>query len=82
MESKQEENTYLCNIKFCDENEKLAVVKSWPLSNFAQNEEFSKEAKILKKLDHPNVLKIYDVYKSKRQKIVFATEYAENGTLD
>ncbi len=35
-----------------------------------------KEAKILESLDHPNIIRFYEVYKTMRDKLCIVMEYA------
>jgi NIMA (never in mitosis gene a)-related kinase len=40
-----------------------------------------KEAKILEALDHPNIIKFYEVYKTRRGKLCIVMDYADGGDL-
>lgn len=40
-----------------------------------------REAKILEALDHPNIIKLYEFYKTKSKKLVLILELAEGGDL-
>jgi len=40
-----------------------------------------KEAKLLEVLNHPNIIKFQEVYKTKTGKLCIVMEYAENGDL-
>ena len=35
------------------------------------------QARLKKCLDHPNILKVYDVYKTKKEKLIIVSEFAE-----
>lgn len=41
-----------------------------------------KEAKIMEKFTHPNIIKSYDVYKTKKGKLCIVMEYADGGDLN
>ena len=41
-----------------------------------------KEAKLLEKLWHPNIINVWEIYKAKKGKICIALEYAEGGDLN
>ena len=41
---------------------------------------FQEEMKILKQLDHPNILKLYEVFEDSR-KFLLVTEYCKGGEL-
>ena len=40
-----------------------------------------KEARILEVLNHPNIVKFKEVYKTKNQKMCIVMEYADGGDL-
>jgi len=40
------------------------------------------EAKVMKMLNHPNIIKIHDVYKTKKQFLYIVMEYASGGDLN
>jgi NIMA (never in mitosis gene a)-related kinase len=40
------------------------------------------EAKVMKLLNHPNIVKFYDVYKTKRKKLCIVMEFANGGDLN
>ena len=40
----------------------LVAIKIIPKSNFLKNDDLKKEAEILKELDHPNIIKIFELY--------------------
>ncbi len=41
-----------------------------------------KEARIMEKFTHPNIIRSYDVYKTKRGKLCMVMEYADGGDLN
>ena len=41
-----------------------------------------KEARIMEKFTHPNIIRSYDVYKTKRGKLCIVMEYADGGDLN
>lgn len=46
-----------------------------------QQTECYKEAKIMKKLDHPNIVRFREVYRTKMHKLCIVMEYADGGDL-
>jgi NIMA (never in mitosis gene a)-related kinase len=40
------------------------------------------EAKVMEMLNHPNIVKFYDVYKTKKKKLCIVMEYADGGDLN
>ena len=41
-----------------------------------------REAKIMQKLSHPNIVKSYEVYKTRTEKLCIVMEYSDNGDLE
>ena len=73
---------YLC---MKGENESLYVIKQIIIEGMSQKEkdEILNEAKILAKLDHPNIIKLYEVFDAKQPKhsLNLVKEYADDGNL-
>lgn len=57
----------------------LAVIKQVDLNNMSENEkqETYREAKILEVLNHPNIVKFREVYKTKRGKMCIVMDFAD-----
>ena len=51
-----------------------------PLSPSEQSEAL-REAKILEKLHHPNIIRFHDVYRTRKNKLCIVMEYADGGDL-
>lgn len=51
-----------------------------PLSKQEQTDSF-KEAKILEQLDHPNIIRFREVYKTKKNKLCIVMDFADGGDL-
>ena len=51
-----------------------------PLSHTERNEAL-REAKILEKLKHPNVIRFHEVYKTRKNKLCIVMEHADDGDL-
>ena len=62
----------------------LAVVKEVKLDGMSKKEEEDarREAKILRVLQHPNIVGFRDVYKTKKNKLNIVMEFVDNGDLD
>ena len=72
---------FLCTSK---EDNSYCVIKQINMTNMNEKEknETVNEAKILKKLDHPNIIKFKDVFQSKKPiSLNIVTEYADGGDL-
>ena len=73
---------YLCQK---GENESLYVIKQIIVEGMSQKEkdDVFNEAKILGKLDHPNIIKLYEVFYAKMPKhsLNLIREYADDGNL-
>lgn len=46
-----------------------------------EKEETLKEAKILEVLNHPNIIRFREVYKTKKGKLCIVMDYADGGDL-
>ena len=64
-----------------DRNKELFAVKKFPLYDKSSYLSFKNEIKILKKIKHKNLIKIFDYYKD-RSFIYLVMEYAPYGDLD
>ena len=73
---------YLCKK---GDNEPLCVIKQILVEGMSQKEkdDVFNEAKILGKLDHPNIIKLFEVFDSQKPKhtLNIVTEYADDGDL-
>lgn len=67
----------------CLADKQLCVIKQVDLSKLSQAEkdETLKEAKILGALQHPNIVKFREVYKTKKGKLCIVMDYADGGDL-
>ena len=72
---------YLCEGQ---QTKKLRVVKEIDMKDMDEKQRKAalKEAKIMEKLTHPNIIKSYDVYKTKKGKLCIVMEYADGGDLN
>lgn len=61
----------------------MAVIKQIDLTDMGEDErkETLREAKILEVLNHPNIVKFHEVYKTKKGKLCIVMDYAD-GKLD
>lgn len=59
------------------------MLKQIDMHNMPESEkrEALKEAKILKALEHPNIVRCYDCYTTKNGKLCIVMEYADGGDL-
>lgn len=64
--------------------QKFVVVKEIDIKNMDQDTKKSclREAKIMEKLSHPNIIKSYEVYKTRTEKLCIVMEYADGGDLE
>merc|ERR1711907_581066 len=64
--------------------QKLMVVKEINMKNMDDESKKGclREAKIMEKLSHPNIVKSYEVYKTKTEKLCIVMESADAGDLD
>ena len=60
------------------------VVKEIDVNQMDDNDRKAavREAKIMEKLSHPNIIKSHEVYKTKRGKLCIVMEYADGGDLN
>ena len=47
----------------------------------AEKKDTLKEAKILEALDHPNIIKFHEVYRTRRGKLCIVMDHADGGDL-
>ena len=70
----------------CDNDNNKYVIKQIPLEGMSDEEkrETFNEAIILKKLDHPNIIKFKEVFLQRKPKpaLNIVTEYADGGDLN
>lgn len=61
----------------------LSVIKQLDLSHMSEEtvRETLKEARVMEVLQHPNVIRFKEVYKTKKNRLCIVMEYAENGDL-
>jgi len=67
----------------CQSDKALAVIKQIDISEMQDEErkETLKEAKILEVLNHPNITRFREVYKTKKGKLCIVMDYADDGDL-
>jgi NIMA (never in mitosis gene a)-related kinase len=67
----------------CQSDKELAVIKQVDISEMSEDErkETLKEAKILEVLNHPNITRFREVYKTKRGKLCIVMDYCDDGDL-
>ena len=67
----------------CQSTKELAVIKQVDIGKMSENErqDTLKEAKILEVLNHPNVIRFREVYKTKKGKLCIVMDYADGGDL-
>lgn len=67
----------------CSSNLAKAVIKQIDITQMSEDErkETLREAKILEVLDHPNIIKFREVYKTKKGKLCIVMDYADGGDL-
>ena len=67
----------------CMSNNSLAVIKQIDIAQMSEEErrETLNEAKILEVLNHPNIVKFREVYKTKKGKLCIVMDYADDGDL-
>lgn len=67
----------------CQSDKKYAVIKQIDIQNMDENErrETLREAKILEVLQHPNIVRFREVYKTKKGKLCIVMDYADGGDL-
>jgi NIMA (never in mitosis gene a)-related kinase len=67
----------------CQSNKEYAVIKQIDIQSMSDEErkETLREAKILEVLNHPNIIRFREVYKTKKGKLCIVMDYADNGDL-
>lgn len=67
----------------CGSSKELAVIKQVDIGRMseAERQDTLKEAKILEALNHPNVIRFREVYKTKKGKLCIVMDYADGGDL-
>ena len=67
----------------CLSNNSLAVIKQIDIAQMSEEErrETLNEAKILEVLNHPNITRFREVYKTKKGKLCIVMDYADDGDL-
>ena len=67
----------------CQSNREYAVIKQIDIASLSDEErkETLREAKILEVLNHPNIIRFREVYKTKKGKLCIVMDYADNGDL-
>ena len=67
----------------CQSDKRYAVIKQIDIQNMDENErrETLREAKILEVLQHPNIVRFREVYKTKKGKLCIVMDYADGGDL-
>ena len=67
----------------CQNEKVLAVIKQIDIMNMSEEErkETLREAKILEVLNHPNIIRFREVYKTKKGKLCIVMDYADGGDL-
>ena len=71
---------YLVN---CMSDQSQAVIKQIDIQSMSEEErrETLREAKILEVLQHPNIVRFKEVYKTKKGKLCIVMDYADGGDL-
>jgi NIMA (never in mitosis gene a)-related kinase 1/4/5 len=67
----------------CQSNKDMAVIKQIDIQSMSEEErkETLREAKILEVLNHPNIVRFREVYKTKKGKLCIVMDYADGGDL-
>lgn len=67
----------------CQSAKEYAVIKQIDIQNMSEEErkETLREAKILEVLNHPNIVRFREVYKTKKGKLCIVMDYADGGDL-
>lgn len=62
----------------------LRVIKEIDLNEMDESDRKAAltEAKVMEKLNHPNIVTFHDVYKTKKKKLCIVMEYADAGDLN
>lgn len=67
----------------CQSDKSLAVIKQIDIQTMSEEErrDTLKEAKILEALNHPNIVRFREVYKTKKGKLCIVMDFADGGDL-
>jgi len=67
----------------CQSDKALAVIKQIDIEHMDEKErnETLQEAKILEVLNHPNITRFREVYKTKKGKLCIVMDYCDDGEL-
>ena len=67
----------------CQSDMSLAVIKQVDISSMSEEErrEILKETKILESLNHPNINRYREVYKTKKGQLCIVMDYVDGGNL-
>ena len=67
----------------CQSDRSYAVIKQIDIAQMSEEErrETLNEAKILEVLNHPNIVRFREVYKTKKGKLCIVMDYADGGDL-
>ncbi len=67
----------------CQSDQAYAVIKQIDISEMSEEErrETLQEAKILEVLNHPNITRFREVYKTKKGKLCIVMDYCDGGDL-
>lgn len=67
----------------CQSDKALAVIKQIDIQQMSEDErkETLREAKILEVLNHPNIVRFREVYKTKKGKLCIVMDFADGGDL-
>lgn len=67
----------------CASDKSLAVIKQIDISTMSEEErrETVREGRILEVLNHPNIVRFREVYKTKKGKLCIVMDYADGGDL-
>jgi len=68
----------------CLSDDSYCVIKQLDISNMGEKEKKDtyNEAKVLKSLNHPNIVQFREVYKTKRGKLCIVMDFADGGDLE
>jgi NIMA (never in mitosis gene a)-related kinase len=72
-----------CYLMRCASDQSLCVIKKISLKTLSRNEreEALREAKILEKFKHPNIIRFKEVYRTTRGDLCIVMDYADGGDL-
>lgn len=67
----------------CQSDKSLAVIKQIDIATMSEEErrETVREGRILEVLNHPNIVRFREVYKTKKGKLCIVMDYADGGDL-